>query len=237
MIKISRKRKRQWIGFGVGVFTVTIMYVVLSVPANEHLLSLGPMNTGHEDLSCESCHTPAQGNTFQQLQANIMFTFGLRRTVADFGTENVDTDKCLECHYRENDRHPLHRFTEPRFAQARKNIGVTECESCHEEHNGKRVTQVNTGFCENCHGETSMQNDPLEISHEELIAQNLWSTCLQCHDFHGNHIYHAATSMKDTFSIEVIREYLDGGESPYADIKKYYPLKEEEWKKQQKKGS
>lgn len=233
---ISRKRRRQWIGFGVGILATSITYVVLSVPSNEKFLSKGPMNTGHEDLSCESCHTPAKGNVFQQFQANVMYTFGLRRTEADFGTENVDTDKCQDCHDRPNDRHPLHRFEEARFSDARKELGVTECESCHNEHDGVRITQTNIGYCENCHGDTELSDDRLEISHKQLVERELWNTCLQCHDFHGNHIYEVAHSMKDTIPVKVVQEYFDGGPSPYSDNKKHEPLSEEAyWEKVKKK--
>lgn len=231
MINISRRRKRQWIGFAAGLFVTVVAYVVLSSPSNEEFLSKGPMNKGHEGFSCESCHTDSKGNVFQQIQANVMFVFGARKTEADFGTENVDNNKCLDCHDRANDRHPLHRFTEPRFVEARKNIGVTYCESCHLEHNGLRITQVETGYCENCHGDTDLKNDPLEISHKDLIAQEMWTSCLQCHDFHGNHIYHAAESMMDTIPLKIVREYFDGGASPYSDKKKYYALTEEELNK------
>ena len=236
-MRISRKRKRQWIGFGVGLFITVVSYVLLFMPANEDFLMKGPMNTGHEDLSCQSCHTPARGNVFQQMQANLMHSVGLRKTEADFGAENVDNQKCLDCHdTRDNDRHPTHRFTETRFAEARKNLGVTECESCHSEHNGVRVTQTDTGYCRNCHGETVMKDDPLEISHEELVRREMWTTCLQCHDFHGNHIYETAASMKDTIELRVVLGYFDGGESPYSDKKKYPPLTEDEyWKKKKKK--
>ncbi len=58
----------------------------------------------------------------------------------------------------------------------------------------------------------------------------MWSTCLQCHDFHGNHIYDAPEMLKDTLPLQTVREYLDGGTSPYADIKQYYPLEEEAWR-------
>ncbi len=228
-MKISRKRKRQWIGFGVGLLATTVTYILLSVPSNEDFLSLGEMNTGHEELSCKSCHTQARGNVFQQAQANLMFAVGLRKTEVEFGSENVDREKCLECHDRENDRHPLHRFEEPRFSEARKNLGVTECESCHEEHNGVRMTRVDIGYCVNCHEDTELKKDPLEISHKELIEREMWNSCLQCHDFHGNHIYHAPESMKDTIPVLTVREYLKGGTSPYSDTKKYYPLSEEEW--------
>ncbi len=231
-MKISRKRRRQWIGMGMGILATSFGYVFLSLPQYESYLSKGPMNTGHEDLNCVSCHTPAKGTVWQQFQANVMHTFGMRKTEADFGTENVDNTKCLACHERDNDRHPLHRFTEPRFAEARKNLGVTYCESCHTEHNGVRITQTQIGYCQNCHEDTEMNNDPLEVSHKELIKNEQWNTCLQCHDFHGNHIYHAATSMKDTIPIKAIKAYFDGGKSPYADKKKYYPLSQEEFDKQ-----
>ncbi len=230
-MRISRKRKRQWIGFGVGVFITITTYTILSLSVNESMLSLGPMNKGHEELSCVSCHTSAKGNVLQQLQANMMYSVGLRKTQADFGSKNVDTQKCLECHDRANDRHPLHRFKEPRFAEARKNLGVTECEACHVEHNGVRITQTNLGYCQNCHGETKLKLDPLEISHEELIKKEMWTTCLQCHDFHGNHVFETAKSLQDTIPVQVVRAYFDGGKSPYSDIKKYYALKESEWKR------
>lgn len=228
MFKISRKRKRQWIGLCTGFFVSAIAYVTLSLPQNDDFLSKGPMNTGHENLKCETCHTPARGNVFQQAQANIMHTVGLRNSEADFGTENVDNTKCLDCHDRANDRHPLHRFEEPRFAQARNDLGVTECESCHQEHNGVRITQSNIGYCQSCHEDTEMRNDPLEISHKELIGQKKWNTCLQCHDFHGNHLFHASTTLKDTIPIQEIRAYFKGGNSPYAQSKKYYAMTEEE---------
>lgn len=234
-MKISRKRQRQWIGLGVGLFITAVAYTILSLPSNESMLSLGTMNTGHEDLSCNSCHSPAEGNVFQQAQANLMFRLGMRRTEADFGTENVDNLKCLQCHDRPNDRHPLHRFEEPRFVEARKNIGVTVCESCHNEHNGVRITQPEVGYCQNCHEDTEMKNDPLEVSHKELIEQEMWSTCLQCHDFHGNHIYHAAESMADTIPLATVKKYFNGDKSPYADVKKYYALTEEELNKKETK--
>ncbi|NLR90777.1 cytochrome c3 family protein [Flammeovirga agarivorans] len=233
MLKISRKRRRQWIGMSFGIFITSIAYVVLSHPANEEYLSKGPLNTGHEELQCSSCHTTAKGNVFQQMQANIMFSVGLRRSEANFGTENVDNNKCLACHERENDRHPLHRFEEPRFANARKEIGVTNCESCHQEHNGVRITQLDVGYCRSCHEETEMKNDPLDVSHKELIGAKQWNTCLQCHDFHGNHIFHAAESIKDTIPIEEIRAYFNGGDSPYAQEKKFYATTEEEFLNQQ----
>lgn len=220
-MQISPKRKRQFIGILVGVVLSVCIQVFLSLPSNESYVSLGPMNTGHEKLTCESCHTKAKGNVFQQVQANLMYTLGKRKSEADFGTENVDTKKCQSCHDRPNDRHPVHRFKEPRFAKARKQIDATNCETCHLEHNGVRLTIDNTVFCQNCHQELELKEDPLDVPHTELIKNAQWTTCLQCHDFHGNHIRKAPEHMKDTLSMETIRKYIKGSASPYGELKKY----------------
>ncbi len=220
--KVSRKRKRQVLGIAIGLFISCLTYVFLSVPQNEHLLAKGPMNTGHENLECQDCHTKAKGNVFQQAQANISHLFGLRRTPVDFGHKNVDNQKCQSCHDRPNDRHPIHRFEEPKFFEARKNIQPTQCESCHSEHDGIRVTISTSAYCVNCHTDTELSDDPLEISHVELIKNNEWQTCLQCHDFHGNHVMETAASMKDTIEIKTILDYFEGGPSPYSEKKKYY---------------
>jgi hypothetical protein len=188
------------------------------------------MNTGHEDLKCETCHTPAKGTLLQQLQSNVQHFIGLRKSAVQFGTHNVDSKKCQECHIRYNDRHPVHRFLEPRFKDKIKEIDATQCETCHLEHSELRITQTSLMFCINCHQDLEVKNDPLDISHAELIKQKEWVTCSQCHDFHGNHIYNAPTLMKDTIPMFEIMEYLKGGKDPYSDTKKYEPLSEEEWK-------
>jgi len=108
MFKKNPLRKRQRIGSFIGISISIIIFILLPLKQNEDFLSLGPLNTGHEGLSCNACHTDAKGNLLQQLQSNISYTFGMRKTKVDFGTENVDTKKCLECHDRPNDRHPTH---------------------------------------------------------------------------------------------------------------------------------
>lgn len=220
---ISPKRKRQVIGGGIGVLISIIGFTVLSLPSNEDMLSLGPMNTGHEKLVCMDCHVKAPGNAFQQIQANVMHMIGLRNNEVEFGHLDVDTKKCQSCHDRPNDRHPVYRFTEPRFNDARKNIAITECETCHLEHKGMRVTlnMNELTYCKNCHEDLVMKNDPLDISHEDLIKAGLWSSCLQCHDFHGNHFMETAEELKDTISYTAIKAYLEGAESPYGKEKKY----------------
>lgn len=231
IFKGSPLRKRQRTGSLIGITIGLIIFIVLPLKPAEDFLSLGPMNTGHEGLSCNACHTEAKGNLLQQIQANVAYTFGARKTEADFGTENVDNKKCLECHDRPNDRHPTHRFLEPKFADAIKNINATECETCHREHNDTRVVLADATFCVNCHYDLKVKNDPIDTPHSELIINQQWSTCLQCHDFHGNHIYKTAEKMKDTIALKEIDAYLKGGNDPFTSKKKHMPLSEEEWLK------
>lgn len=223
MFYISPKRKRQVIGMCIGLMATVATYTVLSLPASEDLLSLGPMNTGHEDLECADCHTKAPGSALEQMQANFMHIIGQRSNPVEFGHEDVDTKKCQGCHDRPNDRHPTYRFKETRFADARADLDATQCESCHLEHNGKRLTlsMQQTTYCKNCHEDLVIKDDPLDVSHAELIKQERWSTCLQCHDFHGNHFMKTAEVISDTISLTQIQSYFEGGESPYGKRKKY----------------
>ncbi len=227
-------RKRQYIGSLIGIVIGIIIYIILPQKSAEEYLSIGPANTGHEGLSCNTCHTPAKGTVLQQLQSNISYTFGQRKTSADFGTENVDNEKCLACHDRPNDRHPQYRFSEPKFKDAIAVIDATQCETCHQEHNGVRVALPDANYCINCHSDLKVHKDPLDIPHETLISQGQWSTCLQCHDFHGNHVYLTPEKMKDTIPLSKIQKYLKGGKDPFSEEKKYMPLSEEEWLKLKK---
>lgn len=235
MAKFNPLRKRQRTGALIGISIGVIIYILFPLKQCEDFLSLGSMNKGHEDLSCYTCHTPAKGTLMQQLTSNIQYTFGMRKTSTDFGSENVDNKKCLACHDRPNDRHPVNRFLEPRFHEAVSKINITQCETCHREHNGVRLVIEKADYCVNCHYDLKVKQDPLDVSHEELINQDQWNTCLQCHDFHGNHIYQLAEKMKDTIPMKKIQEYLKGGADPFSDKKKYLPLSEEEWLKKQPK--
>ena len=71
----------------------------------------------------------------------------------------------------------------------------------------------------------------LDISHKDLISQESWNTCIQCHDFHGNHKYALPEKMSDTIPMQTIQNYFDGGEDPYGKVKKYIALSQEEWLK------
>lgn len=230
MFKVSPLRKRQVIGGIIGLVVGSMLFYVFTLDATEEYVSIGPMNTGHQDLSCFTCHADAKGNLMQQLQSNISHTFGARKEGVDFGTQDVTVDNCLECHDRANDRHPTYRFSEPRFKDAIEQIDATTCITCHTEHNNKERVSVKTAnYCMNCHQDLTVENDPINTSHKDLIANKAWTTCIQCHDFHGNHRYEVPTKMEDTIPLMVVKKYFEGGEDPYGNDKKYTALSQEEW--------
>lgn len=186
----------------------------------------GPNNTGHEDIECLHCHIAATGTLRQQLQANALYALGKRVLTADFGFQAVTNEQCVSCHKRPDDRHPVYRFFEPRFKEARNSLQPQHCISCHREHSGVRVTQQNIGYCKACHEKLVLKEDPLSISHQQLIQEEKWSSCLGCHDFHGNHKMETRTNVADVINPAIIRQYFQGGESPYSD-KKYHKAKKE----------
>lgn len=231
MIKfvINPLRTRQFIGIIIGIVFGIILYIVLPMDTNEEYLSIGPMNKGHEGFSCNTCHSDAEGTLWQQIQSNAQYGIGLRENSVEFGTINVETKKCLACHDRDNDRHPTHRFLEPKFKEAIEKVNVANCNTCHSEHNGKRVTIKKTNYCMNCHEDLTVKNDPLDIPHIKLIKDKAWDTCLQCHDFHGNHEYNTPKQMKDTISRSSLNNYFKGGKDVFSEKKKFIALSEEEW--------
>lgn len=202
--------------------------VVLAMPGQQRLHASGPANTGHQDLACESCHRPAPGSRRQQIQANVAYWLGRRETGADYGHQAVDNQACLACHERPNDRHPVFRFLEPRFAEARQALAPHQCASCHLEHQGGRVTLAveQSGYCVNCHQEISLKNDPASVPHARLIAEERWQSCLGCHDYHGNHQMETETDLRRAFDPQAIEMYFQGGPSPYSDTR-YHQAKRE----------
>jgi len=229
MFKINPLRKRQYIGGLIGVVVGVAAFFMLTLERNESYVSIGPMNVGHNDVSCVACHNKAKGTLLQQIQSNVSHTVGARKQGVDFGTQDVTVNNCLECHDRPNDRHPNHRFSEPRFKDAVKVIDARTCVTCHSEHHGERVTVPTMDYCLNCHQDLSVEEDPLDIDHKTLIANKAWTTCIQCHDFHGNHKYTVPEKLKDTIPIQTIKDYFKGGEDPYGNNKKYIGLSQEEW--------
>ena len=109
MIKISLLRKRQFIGGVIGLSFGVFIFFFLTLDSSQQYISLGPMNSGHADVSCVACHADAKGNLTQQIQSNIEHVIGVRENGVEFGSQDVDVDNCLNCHDRPNDRHP-HRL-------------------------------------------------------------------------------------------------------------------------------
>lgn len=173
------------------------------------------MNVGHEHLECGSCHRPAPGTTRQQLQANVRTALGLRAAYVDFGMRAVGNADCRSCHDRPDDRHPVHRFLEPRFAEARAALSPQSCTSCHGEHTGRRAT-VEPDACRHCHADLEIANDPTMPTHAALVGAAAWSSCLGCHDFHGNHDTSVPTTLEAAIAPATIERYLAGGADPYG---------------------
>jgi hypothetical protein len=206
---------RRWIGTVVGLVLGAAAVTCLASAGREQFHAPGPMNTQHGDLACESCHRPAPGTLRQQLQNVVRHWLGREAVAVDVGYRAVTNDQCLACHDRPDDRHPVFRFLEPRFAEARSRLHPELCSSCHREHHGVRVTLPETTYCQTCHADLTIDGDPLDVSHRELVATRRWDTCLGCHDFHGNHAMTAPHRLRDAIPRDQIQTYFDGGPSPY----------------------
>lgn len=226
MDKYTAARKPQYLAFKLGIIVSLVGLSMLLLPVYDKFHSRGPMNSGHEQLKCESCHQNAPGSLRQQIQANLRYTLGLREHLADFSHQDVSNENCLGCHERPNDRHPVYRFLEPRFLKARANLSPQFCVSCHTEHKGQRVTRTEIDYCVNCHEKTRLRKDPLDVPHDRLIALKRWDSCLGCHDFHGNHIMKTKKTVEQVIPAEKIRAYFQGGLSPYGDERHYKAKKE-----------
>jgi len=176
----------------------------------------GAIQSGHAELGCIECHKLSPGNTRQQLQANTKKLLGLRNTAVDFGFIAVDSSTCVDCHERPNDRHPIYRFQEPRFKEARSIVQATSCLGCHGEHTDSRVS-ISPEICHACHEGLEMKNDPLDISHADLTANEDWQSCLGCHDFHGNHKFQSEHNYSKRISAKAIVDYFGDGVDPYGE--------------------
>jgi hypothetical protein len=214
-------RESAKIGYVLGAIIAVFILFMLTMPKRKEWHARGPANPGHESLACTDCHTEAPGSMRQQLQANTRAFFGLRDEGVTFGFENVTNENCQACHDRPNDRHPVSSFTEPRFDDARREIAPQLCESCHLEHQGQRLS-IGPTFCMHCHQDLNLSDDPIEVPHVELVANEDWESCLRCHDFHGNHIMRTPTTVENMFSAQAIEAYFEDGASPYSDRRLYY---------------
>jgi Cytochrome c3 len=219
----SHERSIKTAAYAVGAAIVIAAVAAMMVPQAARFHAKGPANPGHAELACTDCHKEAPGTVRQQLQAKARYWLGWRATDAAFGHARVDNDRCIDCHAREQDPHPVHRFLEPRFAEARAELGANSCVSCHREHSGVRVAIAATA-CATCHQDLDLKREPLDVPHRELVASKQWNTCLGCHDFHGNHKRVTQTRLEDAYPSSAIADYLGSGLSPYGrDFK--YPAK------------
>lgn len=222
------KRTRQNVAFLCGLSLGLICLIVLIIPQGEKHLMPGPSNSGHQDVACRFCHLSATGTIRQQLQDITSYALGKRALATDFGFQAVTNEHCISCHKRPDDRHPVYRFFEPRYKEVRNSLKPQHCISCHQEHLGVRVTQQNIGYCVACHEKLVLKEDPLSISHQQLIREKKWSSCLGCHDFHGNHKMKTRTKVADVIDPAIIHHYFQGGKSPSSDQKYYKASKEPE---------
>lgn len=193
-------------------------WAALSYPSQMTLLAHGPIQAGHEDLVCSDCHIASPGTVRQQIQGKLHYWMGLRETAVDFGYAEISSQQCLDCHERANERHPIYRFNEPRFSEAKEVVDATTCLGCHSEHTGHRAFS-DPKICRACHGDLALKSDPLDVSHIELIKEENWGSCLSCHDFHGNHRHEVPVFLQNAIPEAEIRAYLRDGPSPYGDNK------------------
>lgn len=208
-------RFKQRIGYAAGLLIAIVALWLLLSENHADWHSPGLANSGHQKLRCSDCHRHAEGSARQQIQANFKQQMGLRKYGADFQFTPVANSQCLDCHDRPDDRHPVTRFNEPRFADARAKLHPESCVSCHAEHQGVRVTVNDSGFCRSCHEQFSLKHDKISIPHQVLAKQQRWQTCLGCHDFHGNHKMPVPTQLEKAIAPAQLTDYFNGAISPY----------------------
>ena len=211
------------------VLSTTIM-IILMHPANSSLNQLGQMNPGHDNLRCIACHLQEIGTLRQRLRANVMNLIDSRKPSFAIMNKPVTNKECMQCHQRDDDRHPTYRFNEPKYSRIRTIIAPQLCNSCHQEHRGQKVSSQQD-ICQHCHDELRIRKDPLEISHQTLIKQEQWNSCLGCHDFHGNHIRETPIKSADAISKHTIKKYFSDAGSPYSDKKHYKTKRIERYEK------
>lgn len=214
--KVRPPRSIRRLAYAAGL-AAAFLPLLLLAPALATFVPNDVHNPGHEKLECDDCHREAPGTVRQQLQAKTKHLLGLRPDGAEFGKHAVGNAACIGCHDNPDDRHPAHRFLEPRFEAARRTLAPQNCVSCHREHTGTRISRTDARFCASCHADTKVKDDPATPTHAALIRDKRWDTCLACHDFHGNHHFEPPRDLKDAISPDAIATYLETGPSPYGE--------------------
>ena len=194
--------------------------VVLDNPSFSTVVAHGPIQVGHENILCADCHRKTGSTLRQQIQANVNYVLGARENAVDFGYLPVTSSECLDCHERPNERHPIYRFREPRFAEANEVVNATSCMGCHTEHTDQR-SFVEIDVCSACHDDLIVLNDPVDVPHDILVKDQQWQSCLGCHDFHGNHNHKTPKLLIEAAPVQTIIDYLAAGNSPYGVDKLY----------------
>ncbi|WP_412550237.1 cytochrome c3 family protein [Shimia sp. MIT910701] len=192
--------------------------LALTQSKTQTALAHGPLIAAHDGVACVACHSKTPGTVRQQVQAQVRYVLGLRETPVDFGYAAVQSDQCLDCHARPNERHPIYRFREPRFGEAVQQVAARSCLGCHTEHRPEIVTAQPT-LCQACHGDLEVKNDPVDTPHVTLVAQDNWDSCLGCHDFHGNHAFKAPSKLAEALPAQAIWAYFEGGADPFGSPK------------------
>jgi ferredoxin-NADP reductase/CRP-like cAMP-binding protein len=209
--------------YGAGLLIVAVLLLILASPELMSSKPTGYPNTGHSDLACNACHVEAPGTARQQLQAKVQFLLGQRESDSPWQHQPVSNKNCMDCHDRPKDMHAPHLFLESKYALIREELGPDQCVSCHREHRDVRVTNTEIEFCSACHQEMNLKNDPLippaSPSHAELVNSGQWSSCLGCHDYHGNHLAPTPTDLGKVISIPDLQKYFRGGDTPYGPVR------------------
>ncbi|MHC4935855.1 MAG: hypothetical protein ACYTGJ_06525 [Planctomycetota bacterium] len=213
------RRQAPWL-FGLAASLVVLL--ALTADSGQAWRSPGGQGDMHDNRECGLCHEPAPGTLRQQVQANIQYWLGNRDTPAAIGTIPVTDTACLDCHRMPWDEHPINDFLDPSYAEERELFGPHTCAGCHDHHSGVNLT-ISGDYCRHCHEEIDEPDPPTRPTHQRLVADGRWETCLQCHDFHGSHLHDAPLDLTDAASVERVLRYLDGvEESPYGELREPY---------------
>lgn len=212
----ASRRARRRVGYRIGAAGWAVSLAVSSWGDDGQVLARGPANPGHGALECADGHEAAPGAVRQQVQAAVAFGLGLRETAPAIGRLPMTNRICLDCHEREDDQHPTHVFSQPKYSDEREEIPAHLCITCHREHSGRHVE--NTGqFCVTCHSGMEAREDPIAPTHAALAADERWDTCLRCHEFHGNHLRVTPGTLEASLGGREMLCHLDSGTPQYGE--------------------